>query len=240
MTIREMHYDLKVRLNKLDSSQYRNIRIPEIDRKLNEAANLLVRSIAFPRIAENIGFEKNQRTIDDIRTIVVDDFTINTTTTDNISFYATLPALSPKIYEYYIDSKAMALKGSCTLKPCDVIIRRHGDKHENSPFDESSFEWREVNAHFVGNTIRYFSDGTFLIPNIKLDFIKKMAYMHNAQDFPGATYTLPNGTVLTGFVNCELPDIIHSEVLDLAVLIISGEINTADLQFKMMKQQLNQ
>ena len=69
-----MHYDFKTKLNKIDSQQYRNLRIPEIDWKLNEAQELFVKMIAKPRLRNHLGFETSQRSVDDIRTIVVKDY----------------------------------------------------------------------------------------------------------------------------------------------------------------------
>ena len=48
MTIQEMHYDFKMKLNKIDSEQYRNLRIPEIDWKLNEALEIFIKINAEP------------------------------------------------------------------------------------------------------------------------------------------------------------------------------------------------
>ena len=50
MNVRGMHYDVKQKLNKVDSQQYRNLRVPEIDWKLNEAYEIFVKSVAEPRI----------------------------------------------------------------------------------------------------------------------------------------------------------------------------------------------
>ena len=49
MSVKDMHYDFKTKLNKLDSNLYRNLQIPEIDRKLNEAMFIFIKSIAEPR-----------------------------------------------------------------------------------------------------------------------------------------------------------------------------------------------
>ena len=70
MTVKEMQYDIKFKLNKVDSQQYRNLRIPELDWVINEAYEIFVKSIAEPRTSNYLGFETSQRTIDDIRTIV--------------------------------------------------------------------------------------------------------------------------------------------------------------------------
>lgn len=237
MTIRDMHYDFRKKLNKIDSAQYRNITIPEVDRILNEAANIFVKSIANPRFAKEVGLEMNQRTIEDLRTIIIDEFSLAATTTNNIDYYVTLPL----DYQFYINSKVVAVKPSCTNSViCDVIVRKHSEEHRSSPFDESSFEWREINIHFVGNQIRIFTDGTFSVSALLLDYLTIMPYMHNAQDFQGGTYTLPSGTVLTLSQDCVLPDIVHLEIVDLAVLLTSMELNSQDLQLKQNKIQLNQ
>lgn len=236
MTIKDMHYDFKSKLNKIDSSQYRNLYIPEIDRKLNEAAYIFIKSIAQPRFAENMGIEMNQRTIEDLRTLIIDGKILPATTINNIDYFVTIP----DDYLYPANMKVLASKGSCTEKVCEVIVRKHNDKHELSPFDISSFEWREVNVHFVQDKIRIFTDGTFIIHSIELDYLRKMEYMHNAEDFNATGYELPNGTLLTGRQDCELTEEVHGEIVDLAVLITSGEINAVDFQLKQMKIQLNQ
>ena len=45
MTVQEMHYDFKMKLNKIDSEQYRNLRVPEIDWLLNEILQIYHRVI---------------------------------------------------------------------------------------------------------------------------------------------------------------------------------------------------
>ena len=82
MTIQEMHYDVKMKLNKIDSQQYRNLIVPQIDWILNEAQELFVKMIAEPRIASHYGYEIGQKTWMDIRSIVEEEKEI--TPTDNL------------------------------------------------------------------------------------------------------------------------------------------------------------
>ena len=236
MSVKDMHYDFKTKLNKLDSNLYRNLQIPEIDRKLNEAMFIFIKSIAEPRASLFSGIEMNQRTIEDLRTILIDSLSIPATTVDNKHYFAELP----EDYLYPTNLNILTSKDNCTNIVCEGIIRKHGDNHEESPFDVSSFEWREVNVHFVGNTVKMFTDNTFTINTLILDYLRKPKYIHNAEDFSASGYTLPNGTDFTGYQNCELPNHVHSEIVDLAVLIASGELNAADYQLKQMKIQLNQ
>ena len=237
MTVQEMHYDLKTKCNKLDSQQFRNLIIPEIDWKLNEAIGIFIKSIAEPRFAQTIGLEFSQRSIDDLRTIIVDEYNITPTQIGTTSNYE---AILPTNYQHLIKSYILADKNTCTGKKLKCIVRKHQEEHEIQPFDESSFEWRECNIHFVGNTIKIFTDGIFVPKNFVMDYIKKHPYVNYSQGFSNTGYLMPDGATLVSInQDCILPQQVHREIVDLAVLIITGEINPNELQIKANKQQLN-
>lgn len=239
MTSREMHYDFKQKLNKIDSQKYRNLLVPEIDWKLNEAQEIFVKAIAQPRLANQIGFEVNQRTINDIRTIVIDQKPadgIVPTVFDESSFIAILP----EDYWFLAKATVLATKGTCvdvTLKTREV---QHDDEHELSPFDRSSFEWRISNIRFNKDGIRIFTDSTYTINKILLEYLKEPRMIHNAADFQGGTYNTLDGTALTGTQDCELPKMVHKEIVDLAVLITAGDLSLPDYAIKQRKVQLTQ
>lgn len=244
MTIKEMHYDFKKKLNKVDSQQYRNLLIPEIDWVLNEAQNVFVDMIAQPRIKTYLGFEKSQKNTDDIRTLVVDNQCSDVSHTENISGenpswekrgFTTLP----DDYRYFVNAECTIIKPGCNEKTSKVFIREHDDDFENSPFDKSSFEWNTVNATFSGNEITLFSDTTFQLLKFCLSYIRNPRLIHNAEDFRNGSYKLPSGVSLTGSVDCELPVHTHREIVDIAVLITTGEIQAPDYQIKYAKLGLN-
>ena len=238
MDIRGMHYDFKQKLNKVDSQQYRNLRVPEIDWKLNEALEIFIKSIAEPRVTNHLGFEKNQRTIDDIRTLVINDESLQPAKTpDGINYYVGIPF----DYMFYLSASMTISKSGCGDKQATAILQRHDDRHEESPFNKSSYEWGEVSIRFYENGIKIFTDGTFTISKFSLNYIKKHAYIHAAEDFlPGKTYNLPDGSPLTKTQNCELPGHTHREIVDIAVLITTGELQIPDYQIKQNKLNLNQ
>lgn len=225
-----MHYDFKTKLNKIDSQQYRNLRIPEIDWKLNEAQELFVKMVAKPRLRNNLGFETSQRSIDDIRTIVVKDYC-----SPVINNVATLP----NDYWHFISGDSIMDKNNCIGFKGTVKIRQHDDEFENSPFDKSSFEWREVNAVFYEEGLKLFTDGTFLNREFCMNYIKRLQYIHNAEQFVGGNYNLPSGTNLSGSVSCELPEGTHREIVDIAVALASNDLQNPDLQNKLQKLNLN-
>jgi hypothetical protein len=232
MNIKEMHYDFKKKINKIDSQQYRNLQVPEIDWSLNEAAEIFVKKIAFPfKSPYRIGIESDQRSIDDIRNVIKDqDDPANLlNVTSNI---VTLPS----DYWHFISGYALLTKQNCADRRAKIIPRQHDDTFEESYFDRSSFEWRTVNIVFAGNTIRIKKeDPSFLVTKIGISYLKKLIYMHNAEDFRGGTYSLPGQPALAGSVNCELAEHTHREIVDLAVLVATGELQIPDYQTKRAK-----
>ena len=226
MTIEDMHADFKRKLNKLDSQQYRNLNIPEIDRILNEAQELFVKKITKPRGKSYMGFEINQRSTDDIKTLVVEGESL--VVSGNLQVTSrTFPL--PDNYWYFVNATAIATKGECT-KHIRVHIRQHDDKFMDSPFDKSSFDWEEVNAVFNQDGILVFFDEDFDVRELKLTYIKRLSYIHNGKGYNETTgYKNADGTYVDGMVdnditpttaftrNSELPSHTHNEIVDIAV-----------------------
>ena len=235
MNIREMHYDLRLKLNKVDSQKYRNLFVPELDWKLNEAEDMLVKAVAFPRQNKIIGFEVNQRIKDDLRGLVVEQINEEGTCLSAIKINDLIYKVPiPQEYRYYIKSSVLAEKGLCKRK-LTGLAKNHGDQNELSPFDVSSFEWEDCNLLFVGNDIHVYTDETFIVSKLCLGYYKKSLYMHNAQDYPGGSYKRADKvTVLTGSQDCQLPATVHRDIVDIAVLITTGDM-MADYNIKMNK-----
>mgnify|MGYP001321827856 FL=1 len=232
MNIEQQHYDFKMKLNKIDSQQYKGLIIPQIDWILNEAQELFVKMVAQPRIALQYGYEIGTRTLMDIRNIVVEDLEI-TPDDNNI-------VRMPQDFWIYVSSYSNISKGNCSQESLKTYIRQHDDDFENSPFDCSSYEWKTVNGVFNQDGLKLYAKD-FNITKFFLTYIKKLKYIHNAKDFQGGSYKLP-GIVspLTGSVNCELPEHTHREIVDIAVLLATGQLQIPDYQTKKDKLSLNQ
>lgn len=236
MSIKNMHYDFKQKLNKIDSQQNRNLRIPEIDWKLNEALEQFIKNIAEPRVNNQYGFEVNQRVIDDIRPIVVNDKKLTAIVIDESSYYVELPIN----YMFFLSAKILISNTNCGDRFARAIVRQHDDRFEESVFDNSSYEWKEVNVKFYEKGIKIYTDKSFTIKELHLDYIKKHPYIHYAEGFlPAGTYNLPEGTVLTGFTDCLLAKHTHNEIVNIAVYLSSIDLNMADQQSKQIKTILN-
>ena len=239
MTIQEMHYDVKMKLNKADSQQYRNLIIPQIDWILNEAQELFVKMIAEPRIASQYGYEIGQRTWMDIRSIVEEEKEV--TPVNNL---VTLP----DNFWFYVSAYCEMEKGSCKKNSHKIFIRQHDDDFENSPFDKSSFEWKTVNGVFNSQGLKLYAED-FNITKVLLTYIRKLKYIHNAEGFNTNGYKMPSAkkpstenkeVTYMGSENCELPESTHREIVDIAVLIATGQLQIPDYQIKKDKLSFNQ
>lgn len=229
-TVRNMHYDYKQKLNKIDSQKNRNFQVPEIDWKINEALEIFIHQVVEPKYNQIAGFETSQRSIDSIRPLVVEKLEINATSLSADSYTITLPV------DYMMH---IASFGQCKKSACRKTIRttpiQHGDKE--TVFHSSSFEWEDLNRMFSGDKIIIKTDGTFTVEKVFLSYIKLPKYVHTAVDFINSTYTLPDGTVLTGYQECELPVDTLREIVDIAVLITTGDL-LSSYQLKQAKTQI--
>ena len=238
MNIKEMHYDFKGKLNKLDSQQYRNLKVPEIDWKINEAIELFVKIVAEPKFATKLGFEISQRTIDDIRTLVENGESLVAIGGDSKSKVFKLP----DNYQYYVSTDEVMMSNylGCSLPAEKVFVRQHDDDFNSSPFDKSSFLWREVNITFFKEGIKVHTDGKFVVDSVKLNYLKAPDSVNNSESYVGGTYATLGGVVLTTNVDCNLPAHTHREIVDLAVAITTGDLQIPDYEIKKDKLGTNQ
>lgn len=248
MTNREWHIEFKKRYNRIDSSGNKNYYVEEIDSFFNEAIALFIKHIAFPRVDANlIGLEKTQRTIDDIKELIVDQSLyaeedkyrcLDIKPYPTIENFDSFVGYFPKDYMHYINSTCYASKENCNNKKCNVIIRKHDEWFDVSPFDNSSFEWGEISGWISGNTIRLFCDDSFIINGICLSYIKTPNKMYTPsllgnrpyKDVNGKTYPLQDITINNGDYGCELSEQTHSEIIDYAVFLATAAKHMDELQ----------
>lgn len=226
MTIREMHYAFKLGMNKLDSNQNRNIEIPEIDFLLNQALSLYVNNIFFPRDHRIPGFETTQRSIDNIRSLVIPAEKL--TVTNKIAVF-------PQAYWHFVKAVGNAKQGNCR-KEIRLFPQQHDDLFQENSVYESSFDWETLNFTFTSRGLELSYSG-FEVEDVRLTYIKKHPYIHNAEDYdPDGYISLDNETPLTGHQNCELPDDSCEDIVDIAVFLASGAIQ--DQVYSAIKEKL--
>lgn len=233
MTIEGMHYDFLDRFNEAASNNYRGLQIPEIDWRLNQAQDLAIRMLAQPRAARMAGFEGSQRAVDDFSSIVVNQQAGQPATQYTADSYV---AQFPDDYYFGVSCYATVLKGGCESKKARCYPAQHDDLHEENYFTRSSYEWGEVNSRPFEGGFRMFTDGTFSITEACFNYIRKPKYMHYAEGFENGSYSLPDGTALSGKQDCELPESSHSLIVSLAVQFATGDMRLQD--YAVRKDQL--
>ncbi|MCB9019262.1 MAG: hypothetical protein H6546_02940 [Chitinophagales bacterium] len=231
MTTTEMTLSVRNRLNALDASRYRQLKQPIIDWSLNEAQELLIQSIFDPSVRGKLKVESGQRTVDDLREITVNQKpaeAIPLSIFDTDSYAGSLP----EDYRHYLRGYVTAKKGKCE-KRIRLYQAQIDDEFEEDPMTKSSFEWEEVNFHFLSQgLIRAYTDGTFTLSTAIMDYIRRPKYIHAAKNFAGGSYKTVNGQLLTGEQNCELAEHTHSDIVMIAVAILTDSLRIRDLQQK--------
>ena len=89
------------------------------------------------------------------------------------------------------------------------------------------------------NEVVVFTDGTFIVTNLVLDYIKNPQRIQYPSGV-GGSYQLPDGTAVNADANCELAQHTHHEIVDIAVMLASGDMDSPNSQMKMMKTQINE
>lgn len=183
MSIKQMHYSFKQKLNKIDSNQNINFRIPEIDNILREAELMYIQQRVQKSNFDLKGtFELTNKITDDLRSIIK-TIDIDVLTNEGNKYIVNLP----DDYLYYLKSEVNATKASNSniLKG----LYTHSTEELNN-FNTSSFEWSEVNVKILNNRLEIYSDNTFVINKVYLTYIKKPITCHNAEDFSGSVNVL--------------------------------------------------
>jgi len=248
MTVQEMHYDFKIKFNKLDSNDYRDFQVPEIDWLLNEAQELFLKQRYGINNITQQGFEGSQKRIDDLRNLVMKNISLpaSQVALDPVSYDGTLPT----DYIFAIRVQAVVNKSSCGNKTVICKPTQHDDLSNclSDPNYNPSYEWGEIpivygtlsNLAADANRIFGYTDGSFTVTSFILDYLREPARIA----FPsgvGGQYNLPDGsTIVLPNQDCELPEHAHREIVDIATLIAAGDINHPGYQLKMAKTSMNE
>lgn len=252
MNIEEMHIDFKRKLNKVDSEKLRNFRPQEIDLYLNEAQELLIKQ-------KLVEFETSQKLIDDLRILLVkheEDAAqplVTPTVVDNsYSFDLTdlgvVGTHTPSEYKYlyHMRSLVTATKTGCGSKTLKTVITQTDDLTEslNSKFYSPSFEWGEIPIVFANNNLYAYSDGTFTITELKIDYLKRPLKMGNPNAVKNSSGTIvgynhPDGTAATQ-QDCEIQSSFFCrELVDEAIRIAMVDLGDSRFQLSDFKTKIN-
>jgi hypothetical protein len=249
MNVQEMHYDFKIKFNKLDSNDYRDFQVPEIDWLLNEAQEVFLKQRYGINNTTQKGFEGSQKRIDDLRNLVMKNESLpaSQVVLDPVSYDATLPS----DYIFAIRVQAVANSTTCGDKTLICKPTQHDDLSNCllDPNYNPSYEWGEMpivygtisNLTAGANRIFGYTDGSFTVTSFILDYLREPARIAFPGGVTGGQYNLPDGSpIVLPNQDCELPEHTHREIVDIATMIAAGDINHPGYQVKAAKTSMHE
>lgn len=219
-----MHYDFDVKIDKVASSGRANFTRAERDWLLNRGTEMIIKQRYGLTNPHKTGFEGSQKRVDDLKSLVIK--------------YPEQPGISPIVhdentYEVQLDELVypywFLIRGTAEVVFTDCVDKaslrfiQHDDLNYalKDPFNKSSRE--EILFNFGRSSSDPTVDSIYLYPGglflgaIYLEYIKQPAKLN----YGGYEYI--DGVVYAQ-QSSDLPEHIHSEIVDLAVQLAAGII----------------
>lgn len=235
MDIKSMHYEFKLKLDRIDTLSNPDFNVAEIDWLLNEAQLLFVKQRFTQNNNQRSGFETTQKRIDDLSTLVVKyPEQSGITPLNNSIDLSTLKFPYLFLLRGEVD---VQLNPNC-IKRVPLKYIQHDDLTEalKDPFTKSSLDYIIYTVGKTNNSNSssiYLYSGDYTVTAVYPEYIK----YPNRMSLGG--YKFIDGVVTTTS-NCELPEQVHSEIIDLAVQLASLNIQNPEyIQLKNAKIQIN-
>lgn len=226
MTVEELHYDFKLKTDKVDTLTKEEFNVVEVDWILNEAQELLLRRRMGQNNTKIQGFENSQKRIDDLKTLHV-KFPVQGGLTPTVTSGVAEIDLSDLSYTYYFLTRAWAdvTDGTCVTE-AEVKLTQNDDLTESlrDPFHRA--DRYELPANFGKSSNLASTEGslylypglTYTVDTVYLEYIKKPARIN----FGGYTYIDGSTPALQ---ECELPEHLHPELVTQAVELTALILN---------------
>lgn len=232
MTVQELRYDFKVKYDKVDSQSKENFNPAEIDWILNRAQETLIKRRYGQNNLYRTGFEGTQKRIDDLSTLVVkypkqpEVPVINLG--DNV-YELPLDNLQHP-YLFFLRGKVQIVKPSCTVwARMQPVQHDDFDDALDDPFNSPSNEFIPYNfgRSSAGKSSIFLYSGGEILTKARVEYIKY------PRRISGGDYVYINGVQYSEQTS-ELPEHMHTELVDVAVEIASSI--TEDPNFLQIKK----
>lgn len=235
MTIAEMHYDFKIKIDKVSSFQNRHFNAAEIDWFLNEAQEVFIKERINGNNLYKTGFEETQKRIDDLSSIHVkypaQAFIImnNHGQNDGVYIYECPLSSTSFPYMYFTKGNVKLTLPTCVGRAILKVIQN--DDLEQALINPFELTDERVLANFgkssatTGASIYIYSKYPVVESKVYIEYIKRP----NLMNLGNYVYIDDTTKPVT---NCELPEHTHREIVDIAVMIVSGIIESNSYNIK--------
>jgi hypothetical protein len=206
------------RLNKLASFDYDNIECWQISEAFNKAQLEWIRRQIHISPNHTDSDESSKMQIDDIQNILLtDDIAIS----KQDLFYET--ELIPTDYLYFKRVSIKGVKDCCPPRALTVYLDEAADVDNllSDEFKRPSWEWGETFCTMQSNKIRIYTNNEFEIVEPTLTYYRKPRLVEFAGCINPST-----GIASVADVTCEFKDDVAEVMIDNAVSIIAGDIES--------------
>lgn len=238
ISTQQLLYKLDMRLNKKVSLEHQSIPLEDKILALNEAQIKLIKKKVGTNNIYGLGLDSFKKRYEDLQQLIVQFEPLSVIGTADIypSYQADLTLLK-NLFMFPLDMYSLCTKGSCIDRPVYLSkLVKHGDistlmfNVQYAP----SFEYQESFATISSNKIIIYTDGTFVVNQFNLSYLRYPVKI----DSEG--YINFNGTNSAN-EDCELPDYLEDELLDLATLELGMDTdNTPVIQYNDIRNKTNE
>lgn len=235
-----MHFDFDLKIDKMASLSKADFTVAEKDWLLNEAQNVLVKTRYSGNNSSTTAFESTQKRIDDLSALSIkypDQLELTPTLLSGNIYELNLASLEHPYWFFTRGQVWVNLPNSCTKLAVMKLIQQDDLNYIlEDPFNSSNpseiifnFGRASVPTGTYTKSSIYLYPGTYTLGNVRLEYIRQPLRMNYGGYvyIDGITYSQQN---------CELPDHTHSELVDLAVQIAAGIIESPEyVQVKTQK-----
>jgi hypothetical protein len=210
---------VKQRLNKLDSQDYDNLQCWQIVEAFNKAQVEWVRRQLHGINLVKEGDEQSTRRKDDLQVL------LSPVTLDPVNRETYFQCNLPGDYLQWKRIDTFANKGCCDKRRMAVYLGEEGNLTQllRDKSKQPNFEWAETFATLINNTIHIYTNGEFEVESASLVYYRqprKVQFLNCSDPYTGETSTSD--------IECELKDDIIELIIDEAVSLLAGDIESGN------------
>lgn len=209
---------IKQRLNKLDSNDYDNIECWQIVEAFNKAQVEWSRRQLHGINVTKTGDEQSNRRKDDLQVLLNKDTITAITDKGDYSFLNI-----PGDYLQWKRVDVFAQKDCCDKRRMVIYLAEESNISLllRDKLKKPSFEWAETFATLIDNNINIYTNGEFNIPEVELTYYRQPIKIQ----IQGCVDPYTNVQSVNN-VQCEFKDDIIEVIIDEAVSILAGDIES--------------
>lgn len=214
MDVRLILEKVKLRLNKLDSSDYDNLECWQIVEAFNKAQIEWVGRQLHGNNLYREGAENSITRVDDLQILLTPVKLLG----ENRGYYFLSKAL-PTDYLRYASLRAFASKDNCKKQRLVSYLREEANSEQllRDKNNQPSFSWRETFHTIFGNKIKVYTNEDFSVGELELTYYRKPTEIRVV----GCDYL---GEASFENVDAEFNDRVVELIIDDAVSILAGDI----------------